>query len=58
MIEESGTNKQTTGSYESLTRIDQTCNQEQHIYYFHTDVNGMPEELTDEAAEIVWECSY
>ena len=26
--------------------------------YFHTDVNGIPEELTDEAREIVWECSY
>ncbi|WP_371731919.1 RHS domain-containing protein [Snodgrassella sp. ESL0323] len=28
------------------------------MYYFHTDLNGMPEELTDEAGEIVWECSY
>ncbi|WP_370578548.1 RHS domain-containing protein [Snodgrassella alvi] len=23
------------------------------MYYFHTDLNGMPEELTDEAGEIV-----
>ena len=45
-------------SYELLARIDRTGNQEQHIYYFHTDLNGMPEELTDEAGEIVWECSY
>ncbi|MBI0067493.1 MULTISPECIES: RHS repeat-associated core domain-containing protein [unclassified Snodgrassella] len=46
------------GSYEPLARIDRTGNQEQHIYYFHTDLNGLPEELTDEAGEIVWECSY
>ena len=46
------------GSYEPLARIDRTGNQEQHIYYFHIDLNGMPEELTDEAGEIVWECSY
>ena len=26
--------------------------------YLYTDLNGMPEELTDEAGEIVWECSY
>ena len=43
-------------SYEPLARIDRTGNQEEHIYYFHTDLNGMPEELTDEAGEIVWEC--
>ena len=47
-----------TNSYEPLARIDRNSNQEQHIYYFHTDVNGMPEELTDEEGEIVWECSY
>ena len=45
-------------SYEPLARIDRNSNQEQHIYYFHTDVNGIPEELTDETGEIVWECSY
>ena len=45
-------------SYEPLARIDRNGNQEQHIYYFHTDLNGMPEELTDETGEIVWECSY
>ncbi|WP_370524139.1 RHS repeat domain-containing protein [Snodgrassella sp. M0110] len=28
------------------------------IYYLHTDLNGMPEGLTDEAGEIVWEYSY
>lgn len=45
-------------SYEPLARINRKSNKEQHIYYFHTDVNGMPEELTDEVGEIVWECSY
>ncbi|WP_367438738.1 hypothetical protein ABX014_08930 [Snodgrassella alvi] len=55
MIEESGSNKRQslylyTGqySYEPLTRIDRTGNQEQQIYYFNTDLNGMPEKLTDE----------
>ncbi|ORF41515.1 RHS repeat-associated core domain-containing protein [Snodgrassella alvi] len=47
------------GSYGPLARIDRNGNQEQqHIYYFHTNLKGMPEELTDEAGEIVWECSY
>ena len=47
------------GSYGPLARIDRNGNQEQqHIYYFHTNLKGMSEELTDEAGEIVWECSY
>ena len=65
MIEETSPTRQQslylytdTNSYEPLARIDRNSNQEQHIYYFHTDVNGMPEELTDETEEIVWECSY
>ncbi|WP_202984103.1 RHS repeat domain-containing protein [Snodgrassella sp. ESL0323] len=65
MIQESSADKRQSlylytdeGSYEPLARIDRTGNQEKHIYYFHTDLNGMPEELTDEAGEIVWECSY
>ncbi|NUF77512.1 hypothetical protein GY065_00905 [Snodgrassella sp. ESL0323] len=29
-------------SYEPLARIDKNGNQEQHIYYFNTDLNGMP----------------
>ena len=28
------------------------------MLYYHTDVNGAPEELTDEAGNILWECSY
>ena len=50
MIQESGADKRQSlylytneGSYEPLARIDRTGNQEQHIYYFHTDLNGMPE---------------
>ncbi|OTQ26682.1 hypothetical protein B6D03_13545 [Gilliamella apicola] len=65
MIQETGPNHPTSlyiytdqNSYEPLARIDRTGNQEQHIYYFHTDLNGLPEELTDEVGEIVWECSY
>ncbi|MBI0069056.1 RHS domain-containing protein, partial [Snodgrassella sp. M0118] len=65
MIQESGADKRQSlylytgeGCYEPLARIDRNGNQEQHIYYFHTDLNGMPEELTDETGEIVWECSY
>ncbi|OCG76702.1 hypothetical protein A9G44_06690 [Gilliamella sp. Occ4-3] len=26
--------------------------------YFHTDLNGCPEELTDANGEILWECSF
>jgi RHS repeat-associated protein len=26
--------------------------------YFHTDLNGAPEELTDENGKILWECSF
>ena len=65
MIQESSADKRQSlylytdeGSYEPLARIDRNGNQEQHIYYFHTDLNGLPEELTDKAGEIVWECSY
>ncbi|WP_216353145.1 RHS repeat domain-containing protein [Snodgrassella alvi] len=65
MIQESSADKRQslylyTGedSYEPLARIDRTGNQQEHIYYFHTDLNGMPEELTDEAGDIVWEYSY
>ncbi|WP_332835487.1 RHS repeat-associated core domain-containing protein [Snodgrassella alvi] len=47
-----------TDSNQPRFRIEASGNQEQHIRYFHTDLNGMPEELTDETGEIVWECSY
>ncbi|MBI0005063.1 RHS domain-containing protein [Gilliamella sp. W8126] len=45
-------------SYEPLARIDTDGNQEQHIRYFHTDLNGCPEELTDANGKILWECSF
>ena len=28
------------------------------ILYFHTDVNGAPEEMTDSDGKIVWETGY
>ena len=46
------------GSYKPLARIDRNSNQKQHIYYFHTDVNCIQEELTDEDGEIFRGCSY
>ena len=65
MIQESSADKRQSlylytdeGSYEPLARIDRNGNQEQHIYYFHTDLNGMPEELTDANGKILWECSF
>ena len=36
------------GSYEPQARIDKNGNQEQHIYYFNTDLNGMPIEWQTE----------
>ncbi|WP_370577826.1 RHS repeat domain-containing protein [Snodgrassella alvi] len=65
MIQESSADKRQSlylytdeGSYEPLARIDRNGNQEQHIYYFHTDLNGIPEELTDANGKILWECSF
>ncbi|WP_180298961.1 RHS repeat domain-containing protein, partial [Snodgrassella alvi] len=65
MIQETGPNHPTSlyiytdqNSYEPLTRIDTDGNQEQHIRYFHTDLNGCPEELTDANGKILWECSF
>ncbi|WP_100090594.1 RHS repeat domain-containing protein [Snodgrassella alvi] len=65
MIQETGPNHPTSlyiytdqHSYEPLARIDTDGNQEQYIRYFHTDLNGCPEELTDENGELLWECSF
>ena len=44
--------------YEPLARVETTTGTEQKVLYYHTDVNGAPEELTDEAGNILWECSY
>ncbi|PIT50906.1 type IV secretion protein Rhs [Snodgrassella alvi] len=65
MIQETGPNHPTSlyiytdqNSYEPLARIDTDGNHEQHIRYFHTDLNGCPEELTDENGKILWECGF
>ncbi|PIT14896.1 hypothetical protein BGI32_06700 [Snodgrassella alvi] len=65
MIQETGSNHPTSlyiytdqNSYEPMARIDTDGNQEQHIRYFHTDLNGCPEELTDANGKILWECSF
>ncbi|PIT54999.1 RHS repeat-associated core domain-containing protein [Snodgrassella alvi] len=65
MIQETGPNHPTSlyiytdqNSYEPLARIDIDGNHEQHIRYFHTDLNGAPEELTDANGKILWECSF
>jgi RHS repeat-associated protein len=65
MIQETGPNHPTSlyiytdqNSYEPLARIDTDGNHEQHIRYFHTDLNGRPEELTDANGKILWECSF
>ncbi|EDV3055260.1 hypothetical protein HU71_004800 [Salmonella enterica subsp. enterica] len=47
------------GSYVPLARVDKAgANEPNKILYFHTDVNGAPEELTDSDGEIVWETGY
>ncbi|PIT24497.1 hypothetical protein BGI37_09830 [Snodgrassella alvi] len=33
-------------------------NDPEKVMYFHTDLNGAPEELTDENGKILWECSF
>ncbi|MCX8643188.1 MULTISPECIES: RHS domain-containing protein [unclassified Gilliamella] len=65
MIQETSPNKQHSvyiytveSSYEPLARIDSNTGTEQKVLYYHTDVNGAPEELIDEDGHIVWTCSY
>ena len=64
MIQETGPNHPTSlyiytdqNSYEPLARIDKGC-EDERVMYFHTDLNGCPEELTDENGKILWECSF
>jgi RHS repeat-associated protein len=51
-------------SYVPLARIDHAVpaanDAEVHdaVYYFHTDVSGLPEELTDAEGELVWQARY
>lgn len=50
------------GSYEPLARIEHKLDQAeipaQAIQYFHTDINGAPEELTAATGEIRWQLRY
>ncbi|GDN28712.1 type IV secretion protein Rhs [Escherichia coli] len=47
------------GSYEPLARVDKAGKEgPNRILYFHTDVNGAPEEMTDSDGRIVWETGY
>ncbi|WP_209022300.1 RHS repeat-associated core domain-containing protein, partial [Escherichia coli] len=47
------------GSYEPLARVDKAGKEgPNRILYFHTDVNGAPEEMTDSDGKIVWETGY
>ena len=41
----------------TTARIDKGC-EDERVMYFHTDLNGCPEELTDANGEILWECSF
>jgi RHS repeat-associated protein len=44
-------------SYEPLARIDGKPGSEE-IFYFHTNLAGLPEQLTDEAGLSVWHSEY
>ncbi|EFX4807992.1 RHS repeat protein [Shigella flexneri] len=47
------------GSYEPLARVDKAGKEgPNRILYFHTAVNGAPEEMTDSDGKIVWETGY
>ena len=50
------------GSYEPLARIEHGLSEAeitaQAIQYFHTDINGAPEELTAATGEIQWQLRY
>ncbi|PIT61871.1 RHS repeat-associated core domain-containing protein [Snodgrassella alvi] len=65
MIQETSLNQHSSlyiytdqNSYEPLARIDKRGNDPEKVMYFHTDLNGCPEELTDENGKILWECSF
>ncbi|ECY6218384.1 type IV secretion protein Rhs, partial [Salmonella enterica subsp. enterica serovar Agama] len=47
------------GSHEPLARVDRAAPGEaDEVLYYHTDVNGAPEEMTDSGGNIVWEAGY
>ena len=45
-------------SHEPLARVDRTGGTGGKILYFHTDLNGAPEALTDAEGNVVWEAQY
>nr|WP_230945737.1 RHS repeat-associated core domain-containing protein [Burkholderia cepacia] len=51
-------------SYVPLARIDQgkpaanDADARDAVYYFHNDVSGLPEELTDADGELIWQARY
>ncbi|MET1536898.1 RHS repeat protein [Burkholderia sola] len=53
-----------SNSYVPLARIDQgkaaanDADVRDAVYYFHNDVSGLPEELTDAGGELVWQARY
>ncbi|EAY3827609.1 RHS domain-containing protein [Salmonella enterica] len=47
------------GSHEPLARVDRAAPGEaDEVLYYHTDVNGAPEEMTDGGGNIIWEAGY
>ncbi len=44
-------------SYEPLARVDGSGEQ-QRIRYYHNDLNGLPEQLTDHDGQTVWQAQY
>uniref|UniRef100_UPI002ABE818B RHS repeat-associated core domain-containing protein n=1 Tax=Burkholderia cepacia TaxID=292 RepID=UPI002ABE818B len=53
-----------SNSYVPLARIDQgkpaanDADVRDAVYYFHNDVSGLPEELTDAGGDLVWQARY
>ncbi len=47
----------TQGSFEPLARVDGSGSQQQ-VRYYHNDLNGLPEQLTDSDGQAVWQAQY
>ncbi|WP_261643476.1 RHS repeat-associated core domain-containing protein [Erwinia mallotivora] len=45
------------GGWEPLARID-TLGDSATTYWYHTELNGLPQRLTDESGEVVWRGSF
>lgn len=45
------------GSYDPLARVD-GVGPEARILYYHNDLNGLPEQLTDDDGHTVWRAKY